>query len=102
MTFFISYDITDDHLRTRLSKRLEREGCRRIQKSVFVATDFDREAIRVLKTAVQKLLRGSAATLPTDSVLYIPVESDYFDQVIWQGDGIIWEQVLEKKYSMVV
>jgi CRISPR-associated endonuclease Cas2 len=102
MTFFICYDITDDRLRIRLSKHLEKAGSRRIQKSVFVAHDFDKKEITTLKASVQKILRGSAATRTTDSVLYIPIESDYFKQVVWQGDPTVWEKTLEKTYAKVL
>jgi CRISPR-associated protein Cas2 len=102
MTFFICYDITADRLRTHLSKRLEREGCRRIQKSVFVAHDFERKEMERLRLVVQKLLRGSSEREPTDSVLYIPIENSQLRQVVWEGDGKKWGEILEKEYGKVL
>lgn len=36
-SYLISYDIGDDRLREKVAALLQREGCTRIQKSVFFA-----------------------------------------------------------------
>ena len=37
MIYLIMYDITDNKVRTQIAKYLEKQGCTRIQKSVFLA-----------------------------------------------------------------
>jgi CRISPR-associated endonuclease Cas2 len=37
MVYLIMYDISNDKVRTQISKYLERQGCIRIQRSVFLA-----------------------------------------------------------------
>lgn len=37
MVYLIMYDISDDKVRTQIAKYLERQGCIRVQKSVFMA-----------------------------------------------------------------
>jgi CRISPR-associated endonuclease Cas2 len=100
MNFFISYDISDDKRRLHLSKLLLRSGCRRVQKSVFIAIDFERREMLALKTKVDKLLNirypricrdvlteGSSLT---DSLLYIPLDNDAIKDVVWQGNVETW------------
>jgi CRISPR-associated endonuclease Cas2 len=43
MTFLIMYDIENNKVRTRISKYLERKGCIRIQKSIFMANSESKE-----------------------------------------------------------
>ena len=99
MNFFVCYDISDDKRRLRLSKLLLREGCQRVQKSVFFAADFDRVEMLRLKNKVEKLLLN---VLPTeggrfdDSVLYIPLDNDALQEVVWQGDKTLWAKVWQK------
>ena len=99
MNFFICYDISDDKRRLRLSKLLERDGCKRVQKSVFVAPDFERGEMLRLKTKIEKLLNIQYIenTSPDDSVMYIPLDSDAVKDVVWQGNKIIWEDLWGKK-----
>ena len=99
MNFFICYDISDDKRRLRLSKLLQREGCERVQKSVFVAPDFERAEMLRLKTKIEKLLNvlytdNSSAD---DSVMYIPLDNDAVADVIWQGNKIKWEELWKKE-----
>jgi CRISPR/Cas system-associated endoribonuclease Cas2 len=56
MNFFICYDISDDKRRLHLSKLLQRKGCKRIQKSVCIAIDFERSEMLHLKNHVDTLL----------------------------------------------
>lgn len=97
MNFFICYDITSDPLRLKVSKWLEREGCVRVQKSVFLAVDFGpAEALR-LERGVAVRFRGKGD--PGDSVMYIPIDRDHLGEVIWQGDAEKWAGLFEKVYG---
>jgi CRISPR-associated protein Cas2 len=83
-SFFLSYDISDDRLRTRLSKLLERRGCKRLQKSVFFAPNFEPREMQSLRIACERLLQHRA---PTDSLLCIPATRQYLGELVWQGDA---------------
>lgn len=101
MNFFICYDISDDKRRLRLSKLLLRSGCQRVQKSVFVATDFERIEMLRLKNKVERLLNvliTEGSTLD-DSVLYIPLDNDAVKDVVWQGNRFKWENLWKKDYG---
>ena len=98
MNFFVCYDISDDKRRLHLSKLLLRTGCRRVQKSVFIATDFERKEMLLLKTKVEKLLnvRYTEGSSKTDSILYIPLDNDAIPNVVWQGNAEIWLNLWKK------
>lgn len=98
MNFFICYDISDDKRRLRLSKLLLRSGCHRVQKSVFVAPDFERAEMLRLKHKVERLLNviiTEGSTLE-DSVLYIPLDNDAVKDVVWEGNQSKWENIWKK------
>lgn len=99
MNFFICYDISDDKRRLRLSKLLLRTGCHRIQKSVFVATDFERVEMLRLKIKVERLLNVlyTEGVSRDDSVLYIPLDNDAVKDVVWQGNRHKWENLWKKE-----
>lgn len=84
MTYLICYDITDDTLRLRLSKRLEQAGCIRLQKSVFVAADFDARRYKILRGSLQKILTHKLGA--EESVLIFPIERDNLAEMVLSGD----------------
>jgi CRISPR-associated endonuclease Cas2 len=98
MNFFICYDISDDKRRLHLSKLLLRTGCRRVQKSVFVAIDFERKEMLLLKTKVDKLLtvQYTEGVAATDSLMYIPLDNDAVAGVVWQGKVELWLDLWKK------
>ena len=106
MNFFICYDISDDKRRLRLSKLLLRSGCERVQKSVFVAANFERIEMMRLKNKVERLLNVlhtpegiNEGVSIDDSVLYIPLENDAVPDVVWQGNKATWSKLWKKDYG---
>jgi CRISPR-associated protein Cas2 len=98
MNFFVCYDISDDKRRGHLSKLLLREGCKRVQKSVFVAPNFERKEMLQLKTLVERLLthQYTEGASSDDSVLYIPLDNDAVPNVVWQGKKETWINLWKK------
>jgi CRISPR-associated endonuclease Cas2 len=98
LNFFVCYDISDDKRRLHLSKLLQRTGCRRVQKSVFVAIDFERREMLTLKTKVEKLLntRYTEGSSLTDSLLFIPLDNDAVKDVLWEGQQETWTNLWKK------
>ena len=83
MTYLISYDISDDGLRTHLSKLLERNGLRRIQKSVFISSDCSLKEIRLLRKEVKALLQVRKA-IDADSVICVPMSQSQVEELWWK------------------
>ena len=101
MNFFICYDISDDKRRLRLSKLLLRSGCERVQKSVFIAANFERAEMLRLKNKVERLLNVlyTEGVSIHDSVLYIPLENDAIQDIVWQGSQTVWSKLWKKDYG---
>lgn len=85
MTYIICYDITDNKLRLKIAKRLERAGCLRLQKSVFVAPDFDAKRLAILRGGIKRLL--PTTLLPDESIIVIPIEKDNTGEMLWAGNS---------------
>lgn len=71
MTYLIMYDITSDKVRTQIAKYLERQGCIRIQKSVFIARSESRNFQEICDT----LNEVNSYYDNEDSILLVPVNT---------------------------
>lgn len=72
MNYILSYDITSDKLRLKISKRLETLGCFRIQKSVFIGSNFSIKEIQLLKASILTILSNQLKT-DNDSFICLPM-----------------------------
>jgi CRISPR-associated endonuclease Cas2 len=72
MLFFVMYDIEDNKVRTQISKYLERKGCIRIQKSIFLA-----EKPRKVYNEIQETLKEVNECYDNhDSICLVPISTD--------------------------
>ena len=72
MLFFVMYDIESDKVRRHVAKYLERKGCTRVQRSIFLA-DLDAADYQEIKTdlaEVQSLYDNH------DSIIVCPISTD--------------------------
>lgn len=72
MLFFVMYDIESDKVRRHVAKYLERKGCTRVQRSIFLA-DLDTADYQEIKTdlaEVQSLYDNH------DSIIVCPISTD--------------------------
>lgn len=72
MLFFVMYDIESNKVRYLIAKYLERHGCTRIQRSIFLA-DLDKaiyDQIKADLTEVQSLYDNH------DSIIVCPISTD--------------------------
>ena len=72
MHYVICYDLENDRLRDRVAKLLQKQGCSRVQRSVFVARGLERREYSALRTALRRLLARHPCG-PADSLLFIPL-----------------------------
>jgi CRISPR-associated protein Cas2 len=82
MNYIVSYDISEDTVRKKVANKLLEAGCRRLQKSVFMAVDFSAKDIRQLKAEVLALVGG--VTVPSNSVLCLPVSKKQKIEMWWE------------------
>lgn len=73
MLFFVMYDIESNKVRRLIVKYLIREGCTRVQKSIFLA---DRP-VEVYDRIRSDLAEVQAAYNNEDSIIILPVTTDY-------------------------
>ena len=72
MLFFVMYDIESDKIRRYVVKYLQRKGCTRVQKSIFLA-DLD---LPVYEEITKDLLEVQAVYENNDSILVVPISTD--------------------------
>lgn len=84
MMFFVMYDVENDRTRRYIVKYLERQGCVRIQKSIFLA-NLPIETFNEIKAdleAVQSVYENE------DSILVVPITSEYLNSMKVIGQSI--------------
>lgn len=72
MLYFVMYDIENNKVRTQIAKYLEKQGCLRVQKSIFFA-DTKRSIFNQIHTdlkAIQEMYNNH------DSIFMVPVSTD--------------------------
>lgn len=96
MLFFIMYDIESNKVRYNVVKYLERMGCYRIQKSIFLANlSMDKyESIRSNLVEVQSLYDNH------DSIIVCPVSSDIVRSMKIIGQNINLDIITQSKNTI--
>lgn len=96
MLFFVMYDIESDKVRTQIAKYLLREGCFRIQRSIFLADKpFEQlEKIRNDLTEVQACYDNQ------DSILVVPISSDYLQAMKIIGKSIDIDIIMKNRSTL--
>ncbi len=79
MHYVITYDIEDDRLRNRTAKTLQRFGCIRIQKSVFVAAHMEKRHWTQMRASLNRLL--ASRLKPGESLLIIPLRDEHVSEI---------------------
>lgn len=87
MHYVITYDIEDDRLRTQTAKVLQRFGCARVQKSVFVAAQLEKRYLLQLQTALHQLL--AKRLKPGESLLVFPLRHEHAPEIFVLGHNNI-------------
>ena len=91
MLFFVMYDIESDKVRRHVAKYLERKGCIRIQRSIFLA-DLDKAVYDQIKTdlaEVQSLYNNH------DSIIVCPVSTDQLRAMKIIGEDINLDVIIK-------
>ncbi len=96
MLFFVMYDIESNKVRYNVVKYLERMGCFRIQKSIFLA-NLSMEKYEDIKhdlAEVQDLYENH------DSIIVCPVSSDYLSSMKVIGQSINLDLITRSKNTL--
>lgn len=84
MLFFVMYDIESTKVRTSVVKYLQRKGCTRIQKSIFLA-DLSFDVCNEIKRDLTKI---QALYDNHDSIIICPVSTDEIQNMKIIGHSI--------------
>jgi CRISPR-associated protein Cas2 len=96
MIFFIMYDIENDKVRREVSKYLERNGCFRVQKSIFFASaphELYKQMHNTLKE-VQETYQNN------DSIFFVPVSTDEVKRMKIIGKSIDFDLFLGNRNTL--
>ena len=99
-SYFISYDIADDRLREKIAALLQREGCTRVQKSVFFAPKFAIKELRALQAGLHALANGKLED--NDSILCVPVTQKHLPGLLWEGESPGLESSLKDRIHILI
>jgi CRISPR-associated endonuclease Cas2 len=94
MNYLISYDVSKPRLRDKICKCLERNACKRIQKSVFLAIDMPSKIKLRLINELQALAEMSEAD-KTLHILFVPIDEEAIRKIESIGENILWEKANE-------
>ncbi len=96
MLFFVMYDIESNKVRYHISKYLERKGCVRIQRSIFLA-DLDKSIYDEIKSdlaEVQSLYDNH------DSIIVCPVSTDQLRAMKVIGENIDVDIIIHSRNTL--
>lgn len=101
MHYVICYDLENDRLRDRVAKLLERNGCRRIQKSVFAAPDLNKKHLVRLQLSLRQLF-GRRPMSAGDSLYLIPLPEEYVPGIETIGENNLLPVLEEKPLKIIL
>lgn len=96
MLFFVMYDIEDNRVRTLVSKYLIKKGCTRIQKSIFLA-DLPSEKYEQIRSDLTEV---QSAYENLDSILVVPISTDYLKSMKIIGKDISVDVIMKTKNTL--
>lgn len=96
MLFFVMYDIAHNKVRNMVAKYLIKRGCYRIQKSIFLA-DLPTEDFSKIKSDLAEV---QAAYDNNDSILIVPISTDYLKSMKIIGQNIDVDLIMRNKNTL--
>ncbi len=98
MYCFICYDIESDKIRRLVARLLEREGCVRVQKSVFFSRIHRKRHARLteLLREIQQLYENQ------DSIMLLPVGEDMLNSLQCIGKTVDIDQIMAPKNTIFI
>lgn len=96
MIFFVMYDIASNKVRRAVVKYLQRRGCHRVQRSIFLA-DVKPEVCSEIQrdlAAVQVMYDNK------DSIFIVPLSIDYIRSMKVIGENVDFDLILKTKSTI--
>lgn len=96
MLFFVMYDIESNKVRNLVAKYLIRQGCFRIQHSIYLA-DMPSDKCDQIK---EDLAQVQAAYDNHDSILVVPISTDYLRSMRVIGRALDVEVIMHSQNTL--
>ena len=96
MIVFVMYDIASNKVRRAVVKYLERSGCHRVQRSIFLA-DTKPEMCQQIQ---QDLAEVQAMYDNKDSIFIVPLSIDYIRSMKVIGENIDFDLILKTRSTL--
>ncbi len=97
MIYLILYDISEDRIRTHISKYLEERGCRRVQKSIFMAKT-NIEKYHEIKDYLQQIQDEYENE---DTILFMPISKQTLKNTYMIGNNIAFLDSIENRKILI-
>ena len=96
MIFFVMYDIASNKVRRAVVKYLERSGCHRVQRSIFLADTKPETCQQIQRdlAAVQAMYDNK------DSIFIVPLSIDHIRSMKVIGENIDFDLILKTKSTL--
>ena len=96
MLFFVMYDIENDKVRRLIVRYLQKQGCIRIQKSIFLAEG----SVAVYNRIKDELSEVQAVYENSDSIIVLPITTDYLRMMKIIGREVNLDVVTKTKSTL--
>jgi CRISPR-associated endonuclease Cas2 len=96
MVYLIMYDISDNKVRTQIAKYLQRQGCIRVQKSVFIARTENPHFQEIHDT----LKEVNSYYLNEDSIILAPLNASDMRAMKLIGKNLHIEAITDKPNTL--
>lgn len=96
MIYFVMYDIENNKVRTQVAKYLIKEGCTRVQKSIFLA----RTERFVYEKIKNDLAEVQACYENNDSIFLVPVSTDEIKAMKVIGQNVDFDLILQNRNTL--
>jgi CRISPR-associated protein Cas2 len=96
MIFFVMYDIEDNKVRRYIANYLLKMGCNRVQRSIFLA-DLPNERYDQIRNDLAEV---QATYENMDSILIVPISTDYLTAMRVIGQTIDLEIITNKRNTL--
>lgn len=97
MYCFILYDIENNKVRRLVAKYLEKQGCIRVQKSVF----FARITYKMHKEVLDILRKAQECYENQDSIMVLPVGEDMLHKLTCIGKNFELDLITSPKHTLI-
>ncbi len=96
MTYLILYDISNDKVRTQIAKYLLKQGCMRIQKSVFMVKSQNKQFQEIYET----LKEVNEYYQNEDSIILVPINASDVRSMKLIGKNVQIETITDKPNTL--